>query len=154
MFAGSEIELQELYKVFDKPEATLTVGTDKHRLVFSVQHRLSMDEWQSLIDNVCNAVLNPDIGAFYPEMKDYCIRVETIKHYTNLRVRDESQWWNVVYGTPIFAMITGSDKHPAVFDGREYDDNLVIDTEQYERVLEAIDQKIAYYLAKLPNFTV
>lgn len=149
MFTDNKTKLQNLYKAYARPNATMTVGkSEDDKVVFSVQYRLSMNEVQNFVDNVCGCIVNPDIGTFHPEMKDYYIRVETIKNYTNLSTQDESQWWDIVYGTPIFAMIAGSDKHPVVFDGREYDDNMVIDTEQYERILDAIDQKIAYYIKR------
>ena len=154
MFADNKTKLQKLYKAYAKPDAIMTVGTNEDdKVVFSVQYRLSMNEAQNFVDNVCGCIVNPDNGTFHPEMKDYYIRVETIKSYTNLSTQDECQWWDIVYGTPIFAMITGSDKHPVVFDGREYDDNMVIDTEQYERILDAIDQKIAYYIKRTPGLT-
>lgn len=151
----SKRKLQELYKSYEKPNATLNVGVERDDgISFSVKYRLSRDEIERFVYNVCGNTINPDIGTFCPEMKDYYIRVETIKTYTDLDVQDESQWWDIVYGTPIYAMLTGSEKHPVIFNGREYDDNLVIDTEQYEEMLDAIKQKIAYYITQTPSVSV
>lgn len=43
-------------------------------------------------------------------------------------------------------MVTGHYKRPVIFDGIEYEDNEVIDVEQYEQILSAIDQKIEHLL--------
>ena len=155
MCAMSKRKLQELCKSYEKPNATLNVGVEKSDSIsFSVKYRLSKDEVERFVYNICDYVINADIGTFCLEMKDYYIRVETIKTYTDLDVQDESQWWNIVYGTPIYAMIVGSERRPVIFNGREYDDNLAIDTEQYEEMLDAIKQKIAYYIRRTPGLSV
>ena len=61
---------------------------------------------------------------------------------------EDGRCWNLVYGTPIFAMVTGHDKRPVIFGSWEYDDNMVIDVEQYEQILNAIDKKIEYAIMR------
>lgn len=146
-------KLHTVHMCYKKPDATLSIGDSDNKVTFTVKRRLSMDEFKAFVDNVCGCVVNPDIKTYCPEMKDYYIRIETIKNYTDLNVIDESQWWNIVYGTPIYAMITGSDRRPVIFEGREYDDNIVIDTGQYECMLDAIEKKIEYYVDLISTFT-
>ena len=142
-------KLKELYERFNQPQSrTLHVDTGDggDRFSFEVRHQIGIDEAEAIVDTVCDAVVEPQTGAYHPERKDYYLRRAVLKAYTDIGLPDGGECWEMVYGTPIFAMITGSDKHPVIFDCREYDDNRVIDIEQYEQILAAIEQKIAHSL--------
>ncbi len=45
-------------------------------------------------------------------------------------------------------MITGHEGRPVAFLDRDYDETRVIDVDQYEHLLSAIDQKIEYTLKR------
>lgn len=99
-----------------------------------------------VVDRVCAGVINIETGLFRPELKDYLLRLAVLETYTNLTVAEGADSWNLAYGTPVFAMVTGHYKRPVIFGGIEYEDNEVIDVEQYEHILSAIDQKIEHLL--------
>ncbi len=138
-------ELGNLYKkCYERPPVCLSVGTGDDRMEVEVKHRLSADEMSAIVDNVCAGVIDSATGLLHPELKDYYLRRSVLESYTNLKLPEETSAWDLVYGTPIFAMVTGNCKRPVIFDGFEYDDNEVIDVEQYEQLVTTIDQKIEY----------
>lgn len=140
-------ELERLYKrCNDKEILLLFVGEGEDRFDFEVKHRLSTNDATSIVTTVCDGVVDSTTGSYCPELKDYFLRVAVLKAYTNLTLPEGDRCWDLVYGTPIFAMVAGHDKRPVTFGGWEYDDNQVIDVEQYEQIVAAIDQKIAYLL--------
>jgi hypothetical protein len=142
-------KLKELYEKCGQMKSyTLHVDTGDRdtRFTFEVKPRIGMGEAEKLVERVCNAVVEPNTGAYHPELKDYYLRMEVLKAYTNISLPDGNECWELLYGTPVFAMITGRDKCPVIFDYHEYDDNRVIDVEQYEQIVAAIEQKMAYAL--------
>lgn len=122
---------------------TLSVGGRDDKFEFVVKRRLSAAEVSGVVETVCAGVVDTETGTYHPELKDYFLRVAVIKTYTNIDFPDNDKCWNLVYGTPVFAMVVGHENHPVIFEGREYDGSM-IDVEQYEQILTAIDQKIAY----------
>lgn len=137
--------LDNLYKRYNSKEVRpLFIGNGEDRFEFEVKHRLSVDEVTDIVADVCNEVVNTETGDYRPELKDYFLRVAVLKTYTNLTLPQGEKCWWLVYATPVFAMITGHDRRPVAFDGRDYDDNMVIDVEQYEQIIAAIDQRITY----------
>lgn len=140
-------ELERLYKrCNDKEIFRLFVGEGEDRFDFEVKHRLSTNDSTSIVTTVCDGVVDSATGSYCPELKDYFLRVAVLKAYTNLTLPEGDRCWDLVYGTPIFAMVAGHDKRPVTFGGWEYDDNQVIDVEQYEQIVAAIDQKIVHIL--------
>ena len=140
-------ELERLYKrCNDKEIFRLFVGEGEDRFDFEVKHRLNTNDAKSIVTTVCDGVVDSATGSYRPELKDYFLRVAVLKAYTNLTLPKGDRCWDLVYGTPIFAMVAGHDKRPVTFGSWEYDDNQVIDVEQYEQIVAAIDQKIAYLL--------
>lgn len=143
-------ELESLYSRYnDKDTLLLFIGEGEYRFEFEVKRRLSVSDAESIVASVCDGVVGFADGSYRPEQKDYLLRVAALKAYTNLTLPEGDRCWDLVYGTPIFAMVTGHDKRPVTFGGWEYDDNEVIDVEQYEQIVAAIDRKIAYALANL-----
>ncbi len=128
------------------PVTCLTVGNGDNKLRIEVKYRLNADETAMVVDRVCGGVVDSETGSFRPDLKDYFLRLAVLETYTNLTVAEGAGSWNVAYGTPVFAMVTGHYKRPVIFGGIEYDDNDVIDLEQYEQILSAIDQKIEHLL--------
>jgi len=126
----------------------LSVGEGENRFEFEAKHRLSACDAENIVATVCDGVVNAESDTYWPWLKDYFLRVAVLNAYTNLTLPEGRRCWDLVYGTPVFAMVTGHDKRPVTFDGLEYDDNEVIDVEQYEQIVAAIDQKIAYALSK------
>lgn len=142
-------ELQELYERFSPPQSHILrvdTGDGGDRFLFEVRRQIDIDEAEEIVNSVCDAVVDPITGAYHPERKDFYLRKAVLNAYTNICLPQDSKCWEMVYGTPVFAMITGSDKRPVIFNCHEYDDNRVIDTEQYEQILAAIEQKIAHAL--------
>ena len=142
-------ELQELYEKCNHADIyTLHVdtGNSDNRFEFQVKHRIGIGEAIEIVDSVCNAVVEPGTGAYHPERKDYALRMAVLKAYTNICLPNGDECWDLVYGTPIFAMVTGRDKCPISFECHEYDDNRIIDVEQYEQLVAAIEQRIAHAL--------
>ncbi len=125
---------------------TLSVGDRDDKFEFVVKRRLNATEVSGIIKTVCDGVVDAETGTYHPELKDYFLRVAVIKTYTNIDLPDNDKRWNLVYGTPVFAMVVGHENRPVIFEGWDYDDR-VIDVEQYEQILTAIDQKIAYVVA-------
>ena len=143
-------ELESLYSRYnDKDTLLLFIGEGEYRFEFEVKRRLSVSDAESIVASVCDGVVGSADGSYRPEQKDYLLRVAALKAYTNLTLPEGDRCWDLVYGTPIFAMVTGHDKRPVTFGGWEYDDNKVIDVEQYEQIIAAIDQKIAHILNQL-----
>lgn len=129
----------------DKNILCLFVGEGNDRFEFEAKHHLSIYEVISIVGEVCDGVVDSEMSTYFPELRDYYLRVAVLKNYTNLTLPEEdNRCWDLVYGTPIFAMVTGHDKRPVIFNGREYDNNEVIDVEQYEQILSAIDHRIEY----------
>lgn len=126
---------------------TLSVGGMDNKFEFVVKRRLNAAEVSGIVETVCDGVVDAETGAYHPELKDYFLRVAVIKTYTNIDLPDNDKCWNLVYGTPVFARVVGHENRPVIFDGREYDDRM-IDVEQYEQILAAIDQKIAYAITR------
>lgn len=146
MDKDSTISASEFETFYEKCKTaktlTLSIGDRDDKFEFTVKHRLNAAEMSDIVDDVCNGV----IGSTYrPELKDYFLRVAVIKVYTNIDLQDNDRCWDLVYGTPIFAMVTGYENRPVIFEGWDYDDR-IIDVEQYEQILTAIDQRIAYAL--------
>lgn len=138
-------ELEKLYEKYNTAETlSLSLGNMDDRFEFEVKHRLDAAEVVDIVTEVCNGVVDVVSGTYRPELKDYFLRKAVLNTYTNLTLPQDGRCWNLLYGTPVFAMVTGHDRRPVVFEGRDYDDNMVIDVEQYEQMLTAIDQKIAY----------
>lgn len=142
-------ELENIYKQYNSHEYQyLSIGTGKDKFTFTVKHRLSAEEMTDVTEYVCDRVVNEMAYEYHPELKDLYLRAAVIRTYTDICLPQDDSCLRLVYGTPIFAMITGHCKRPVVFDGRDYDDNMVIDVEQYEQIIVAIDQKIAYMLSR------
>lgn len=140
--SASDMEaLCEKYSV--NRTATLSVGGGDNRFEFAVKRRLNAAEVSGIVETVCNGVVDAETGAYHPEFKDYFLRMAVIKTYTNIDLPDNDKCWNLVYGTPVFARVVGHENRTVIFEGRDYYDG-VIDVEQYEQILTAIDQKIAY----------
>lgn len=133
----------------ETPIVCLALGAGDDRLRIEVKHRLNANEVATLVDSVCDGVVDSETGLFRSELKDYYLRRAVLSVYTNLAMPEGTNAWDYLYGTPIFAMVTGHDKRPVTFNGIDYEDNEVIDTEQYEQILLAIDQKINYALQQL-----
>lgn len=125
---------------------TLSVGDRDSKFELVVKRRLNAAEISGIVETVCGGVVDAVTGAYHPELKNYFLRVAVIKTYTNIDLPDNDKRWNLVYGTPVFAMVVGHENRPVIFDGWEYDDGM-IDVEQYEQILAAIDQKIAYAIS-------
>jgi len=143
-------ELEQIYKKYNSHERQcLNISTGDDKLTFTVKHRLSAEEMTNITDYVCDRVVNKVTRKYHPELKDLYLRTAVIRTYTDICLPQDDSCLRLVYGTPIFAMITGHYRRPVVFDGRDYDDNMVIDVEQYEQTIAAIDQKIAYTLEHL-----
>lgn len=126
---------------------TLSVGGRDDKFEFVVKRRLNAAEMSDIVETVCDGVVDTETGTYHPELKDYFLRVAVIKTYTNIDLPDNDKCWNLVYGTPVFARVVGHENRPVIFEGREYDDRM-IDVEQYEQILTAIDQKIAYAITR------
>lgn len=125
---------------------SITVGRGEKRVEIEVKHRLNMDDVTKLVSEVCEGVFDTNKKVYRPELQDFYLRKAVLENYTNLDLPQNKECWELVYGTPVFAMVTGHDKRPVIFNGREYDDNLVIDTDQYEQIISAINMKISYIL--------
>lgn len=121
----------------------LSVDGRDNKFEFVVKRRLNAAEVSGIVETVCDGVVDTETGAYHPELKDYFLRVAVIKAYTNIDLPDNEKRWNLVYGTPVFARVVGHENRSVFFEGRDYDDG-TIDVEQYEQILTAIDQKIAY----------
>jgi len=148
-------ELRALYKkYYEKPPVRLSLGVGDDKLEIEVKHRLSADEITAVVDDVCAGVVDPATGSFRPELKDYYLRLAVLKSYTNLKLPDGISSWDLVYGTPIFAMVTGHYKRPVIFNGFKYDENEVIDVEQYEQLVAAIDRKIENAMRKYASVRI
>lgn len=140
-------ELKRLYDEYNNQEArTLTIGGSKG-FSFKVKYRLNMDEATALVHEVCNGVFDPGVCEYRPELKDYCLRAAVIRAYTDIELPPYEESWNLVYGTPIFALITGCYNHPTEFRGREYEGEEVIDMVQYEQILKSIDDCLNYEIS-------
>ena len=95
-------------------------------------------------------VIDSETDAYHPELKlkDYYLRVAVISTYTNIDLPEANgECWDMVYGTPVFAMVAGHENRPVIFENWDYDCP-VIDVEQYEQILNAIDKKIDYILMR------
>ncbi len=140
--SASDVEaLYEKYSV--NKTTTLSVGGRDDKFEFTVKRRLNAAEVSGIVETVCAGVVDTETGVYHPELKDYFLRVAVIKTYTNIDLPDNDKCWNLVYGTPVFARVVGHENRLVIFEGREYEDSM-IDVEQYEQILTAIDQKIAY----------
>lgn len=133
-------------KCSELPVTYLMVGNSDNKVRVEVKYRLNADETATVVDRVCAGVVDSETGLFHSELKDFFLRLAVLETYTNLAVSEDTDSWNLAYGTPVFAMVTGHYKRPVIFDGIEYEDNEVIDVEQYEQILSAIDQKIEHLL--------
>lgn len=141
--------LERIYEKYNSHEYQyLSIGIGDDKLTFTVKHRLNAEEMTSITEYVCDRVVNETMCEYHPELKDLYLRAAVIRTYTDICLPQDDSCLRFVYGTPIFAMITGHYSRPVVFDGRDYDDNMVIDVEQYEQIIAAIDQKITYTLAR------
>lgn len=141
-------ELENLYSQYNSRDALrLFVGEGESRFEFEVR-RLSASDAANIVATVCGGVIDSASGSYHPELKDYLLRVAVLKTYTSIALPEGDRCWDLVYGTPIFAMVAGHDKRPVTFGGWEYDDKEIIDIEQYEQIVAAIDQKIDYTLNK------
>lgn len=147
----NEMNIHDLQKICNgfghKQITSMTIGDKDCELSFDVKYRLSMDEIEHVVNSVCAGVFDAQTGTYHPEWKDYCLRTAVLETYANISILDDADdagCIDLIYGTPIFAMITGHDDRPVIFGRFEYNDNQVIDVEQYEQMLCSIDQKIEY----------
>lgn len=117
----------------------------ENELKLEVKRRLDACEVEYIVTAVSQCVVNPKTGVYRPWLKDYFLRMAVLETYTNLDFPDNfDACWSLVYDTPIFAKLTGNHKRPVTFRDWDYDDNDIIDAEQYEQILMAIEQMIAY----------
>lgn len=142
--------LESLYEHYNKyPFRVLSVGEGDSKFTFEVKYRLNASDTAALVDSVCEGVVDTETGEYHPELKDYFLRVAVLNAYTNLTLPIDDTSWNLVYGTPVFAKVVGSDRLPVGFCGWDFDDiTSNIDADQYMQILIAIDQKIEYTLEK------
>lgn len=141
-------KLENLYiKCNTSETVSLFAGQGEDRFEFVVKHCLDAEAVNSIVSDVCCHVVDAETGEYKPELKDFYIRVAVLENYTNLTLPQDESRWRLVYGTPVFAMVTGHERRPVVFNGRDYDENMAIDIEQYEQILAAIDEKITYIIA-------
>lgn len=141
-------KLENLYNKCNSSETiSLFAGQGEDKFEFVVKHRLDAEAVKRFVSEVCRCVADVETGEYKPELKDFYIRVAVLENYTNLSLPKDESRWRLVYGTPVFAMVTGHERRPVVFNGRDYDENMAIDIEQYECILAAIDEKIAYIIA-------
>ena len=147
----SRVSVSELEELCEKSNAikatTLPIGDRDDKFEFVVKHRLNAAEVTGIVDAVCRGVVDSETGVYHPELKDYFLRMAVVRTYTNIDLPNDERCWDLVYGTPIFAMVTGHENRPVMFDCWDYDDR-VIDVEQYEQILKAIDRKIDYTIMR------
>ena len=113
----------------------LSLKNGENKLTIEVKYRLSIDEAIAVVDSVCNGVVNPKTGEYHPELKDYFLRIAVLRAYTNLVLPEGNLCWDLVYGTPIFTKVVGSDHNIDCMISN-------IDIDQYNQIVDAIDRKI------------
>lgn len=142
----TEKEINELYDAYNQSEMkAILLDTANGKLSINVKHRLTKYDVVHIVDYVTDGVVDKVHLGFHPENKNYCLRMAVLRAYTDIDIPDdENLRWRLAYGTPLFAMITGHENRPVKFEDRDYDDNMIIDVEQYEQVLAAIEQLIDF----------
>lgn len=141
---------ERLYKRYEEKDSfTVTFNCDDEEISCRVKHRLSPKEVMNLVASVYGGVIDIENDVYYPELKDYFLRIAVLEAYTNITLpQGLDKCWKLVYGTPVFAMITGSESEPVAFSKMEFD-NAEIDTEQYKNIVAAIDEKIAFGVSQI-----
>lgn len=72
---------------------------------------------------------------------DWIIRTATIMAYTNLDLKSVPRCSEIIYGTPLYAMLVGCPERPIYFEGEAYTEPAV-DTEQYYTVLALVSNAL------------
>lgn len=122
-------ELSSLYQKYnDRVSTILSVGGDSGDFRAEVKYRITSDDMANIVDSVCHGVVDSESGSYRPELKDYFIRAAILETYAGIALPGGAERWDAVYGIPLFAMITGHELRPIMFNNRSYDENTLIDT--------------------------
>lgn len=110
-----------------------------------VKPKLTKKEAENLTDLMVGASI--DKLRFYPTRfgADWIIRLTTIKAYTDFDFNTISKPSDIVYDSPLYAMLVGCPEHPVHFEGTAYTEP-AIDTEQYYTILARVDDELDKFI--------
>lgn len=113
-----------------------------------IKTTLSADEERRFTDFILSYIVN--IVSIAPELNqgliNWAIRTATILLYTNFTLENAyglyeeggiAKFTELLYGTPLYAMLAGSPEHPVHFDGKAYTEP-AIDIEQFDTILKSV----------------
>lgn len=95
---------------------------------------------QSAVNRTCEM-----INAAHGVERDFNIKVLALHAYTNIFLHDDiplDDWINdIVYSTPLYALMTGTEENPAYFEGEKYT-SAIIDMAQYHDLISSIKDTV------------
>jgi len=121
-------QLRNVHK--DTYQPTKTVGWNGLKVV--IKKQLSLGEMIGFIQGVVDVCFNAETGAYFPEVKNHAIKMMTLQNYANFNMPKKA--------AEQFVLVNQTDAFEAV---KQH-----IDKEQFDTIVEAIDQRIEYAKAQ------
>lgn len=125
--------------MFKKTKLQLN-GTD-----IKVKTKLTKKEVENLTDLMIGASIDKVRFCLSLPGADWVIRLATIKTYTDFDFNTISKPSDVVYDSPLYAMLVGCPEHPVHFEGAAYTEP-AIDTEQYYAILDRVNDELEKFI--------
>lgn len=92
-----------------------------------IRRTISLTDTIEMVDEVVSCCFLDD-GSYHPEMKDFVLRCNVLTRYANFTMPEKLEHkYELAYGTDAFDFVLGS-----------------INAEQYNAVVDAIDDKLSY----------
>lgn len=122
-----EISINAMERVI-KESGENIVTKDWHGNELVIKRRLGLMEMMSFVDGVVKTCFTGDEQRYTPEVRDFAIRCSVLESYANFRLPDNIE--------KRYEFVYGCDAVKCVIDE--------IDMPQFDRMLDAIDEKIQY----------
>lgn len=121
----------------NKLESTMLDKTNVVRMVghpdieITIRRVLPLQEVLQFVEDVVSSCIDSDTGRYIPEIKAFVVRASVLTRYANFTLpKDPEKQYDLIYNTDAYRQVMHN-----------------IDTEQYDEIMYAIDERIRHEIA-------
>lgn len=108
---------------------------DNHDIEITIRYDLPLQEVLQFVEDVVSSCIDSDTGRYIPEIKAFAIRASVLTRYANFTLpKDPEKQYDLIYNTRAYDQVMSH-----------------IDSDQYEEIVIAIDERIRHETAIMEN---